>query len=136
MSLSLYIYNLFLVSYLVIQSVCQTFVPLFLSQMNSDLHETVSVISDWSPKLIYIVRLCTRACMHAHSQSLKMCRQLGKCGTPQFLSQMNSDFEKKTLYDLQVHNKEAAKQIRVIHAFMYTQHVKTCMHISIISNVF
>ena len=62
----------------------------YLSQMKSDLHETFSVSSDWSPKLINNV--CGRARAHVHAQHVKTCMQFGLLDTSQFLSQMNLDF--------------------------------------------
>ena len=72
-------------------------VPQYLSQMKSDLPETFSVFQDWSPKLINNVPAFARARVHA--QRVKMCMQLGHWDPPQFISQMNTDFD-ETWYDL------------------------------------
>ena len=39
--------------------------PQYLSHMKSDLHETFSVFSDWSPELIDNVPLHANACVQA-----------------------------------------------------------------------
>ncbi len=40
-------------------------IPQFFSQMKSDLHETFSVLQDWSPELINNVCARAHASMHA-----------------------------------------------------------------------
>ena len=58
-----------------------------------------------------------RACAHVHAQSVKTCTQLGKCDTPQFLSQINLDFD-ETWYGPQVGIQDAPKKNweRYMHA--------------------
>ena len=69
-------------------------------------------ISSWgSPELIYYV------CVRVHAQRMKTCTQFGKCDTPQFLSQINLDFD-ETWHGLHVGIKDAPKIIweRYMHA--------------------
>ena len=82
--------------------------PSYLSQMKSDLHETFSVSSHWSPKLINNV--CGRAHARMHAQRVKTCTQLGQFDTPQFLSPINSDFH-ETWYDHEGGIKDAPNKI-------------------------
>ena len=82
--------------------------PLYLSQMKSDLHETFSMSSCWSSELINNV--CERARARVHAQRAKTCMQLGQFDTPQFLSQMTSDFH-KTWYDHEGGIKDAPNEI-------------------------
>ena len=89
--------------------------PQYLIQMKSEPNKTINVFSDWSPKLINNV--CLNACVHVHTQFMKTYTELGQCDTPQFLSQMDSDFD-ETWYDLQVGIKNAPTKIGS----------NTCMH--------
>ena len=76
--------------------------------MKSDLHETFSISSGWSPELINNDCGCARASVHA--QRVKTCTQLGQFDTPQFLSQMILDFH-KTWYDHEGGIKDAPNEI-------------------------
>ena len=73
--------------------------------MNSDLHETFSIFSDWSPQLINNVRVRAREGVHA--QHMKTCTQLRQCDTLQFLSQINS---KETNLQISWHDKKKVRK--------------------------
>ncbi len=54
--------------------------------MNQPLqHFSADSLHEW------IINVFGRANAFVHAQHMEMCMQLGKCDTPKFLSQMNSD---------------------------------------------
>ena len=97
--------------------------------MKSDLHETFSVFQDWSLELIDNGGGHAHACMHA--QCMETCMQLGKCDTPQFLSQINSDFH-KTWNEHGLGINDAPKQIwsdMCMYASAMRMSVHACLYI-------
>ena len=57
-----------------------------------------------------------------HAQRMETCMQLGQCDTPQFLSQINSDFH-KTWYKHEVDIKDAPKKLKgYVHACEQNAH--------------
>ena len=54
--------------------------PSYFRQMKSDLHETFSVLQDWSPELINNV--CARA--HVHAQHMELYTRLGAKTKPSY----------------------------------------------------
>ena len=67
----------------------EVYKPSYLGKMKSDIHETFSKYQDLSPELIYKVRWCARACVHA--QRVNTYTQLGAVYKPSYLGQMKSD---------------------------------------------
>ncbi len=68
------------ISYLTLSSVCVCHqkvladnTPQYLSQMKSDIHETFSVLQDWSPELF--INVHESACVGMHAQHVELCTQ-------------------------------------------------------------
>ena len=64
---------------------------IYLSQIQSDLHETFSIFQDRSPELTNNVRGCASARVHA--KRVKLCMQLWAVYNPSYFSQMKSDIQ-------------------------------------------
>ncbi len=78
--------------------------PQYLSQLKSDLHETFSILQDWSPELVNNVR----ARAHATAHHVEMCMQLWAKNKPSYFMYMKSDLY-ETWYDVGVVIKKAPK---------------------------
>ena len=100
----------------------------YLSQIKSDCHKTFSVYWYWSLELINNVHL--RANESMHLQGMKTWTIFGQGDTPQFLSQMNSDFD-ETWFDLWVGIEDAVKKIgsdTCMHAHIMHVNMHACFN--------
>ena len=64
--------------------------------------------------------------MRVHAQRVKTCTQLGQFDTPQFLSQMTSDFH-KTWYDHEGGIKNAPNKIWEQYVHAHAHNVRKCV---------